>query len=421
MSHPHRPPSRAREYRGHPPVWRWSLAPGITALQQTEEPYTCANAQITDAAQRPAFVGGATDGWSGVAAQDLRRTDAGSTLLARKAWFFSDAGVVALGAGIASSDGRFSAVTSVEQRPLDTSAGAVGGAWVGMSPAGSPPQLLPAGELLEGVNVSWVWHAGVLYALSLPGSSIPGVNASTAVPAVSTRNQTGSWAAITQGPNATITTPTFLAYLHHGNVGVGARSAGEGGGAPAAAGYAYAIIPGPASPQAAAAAYAALLNSTAVLQNSASTQAVCFGAPNSSTAWTLQVVAWPAQAGVGAAGTSSAATTPGAGLPPTRHLVRSGEEAGAPCPAAEVLSGPGLVQASLAVDGALTVTFADPTAAAIPRNASVVLAGLRASGPCCTFNGSHTVVSAPLPVQPGYAGSSVTAICQIIAWDSVRL
>lgn len=383
-------------------MWRWSLLPGITALQQTDEPYSCGNAQITDMAQRLPFVGGATDGWSGVAAQDFRRVDAGSTLVARKAWFFCDAGVVALGTGIA-SDGKFNVATAVEQRPLDLSPG--GGAWVGVtSSPGIPPdapQALPAGELLEGTNVSWVWHAGVLYALSIPGSQ--GMNASSAVPAVSTRNQTGScqWADITQGPNASITIPTFLAYFHHGS------ALGLGGSAGSPAGYAYAILPGSASPQAAVGAYTTFLSSTAVLQNSPALQAVCFSAPNASTAWTLQTVAWP-DAGVAAhrhAGSNDAR--------PLNQVVRTSGVSVAACPAMELLSGPGIVQASLTTGGTLTVTFADPTSASSPRNASVALEGLQASGPACSHNGSHTVVSAPLPVQPGYAGSSVSVQCHV--------
>lgn len=375
-------------------MWRWSLAPGITALQETSEPYTCANAQITDAAQRPQFVGGATDGWFGLSAQDLRRIDAGSTLVARKSWFFTDAGVVALGAGI-SADGLYNVATSIEQRPLDT---ASDGAWVAFSSTpGAKPVQLPANTLLESANISWVWHAGVLYALQLAGNL---VNASTAaVPAVSTRNQSGSWAAITQGPNTTITIPTFLAYFHHGFLQQ-----------TSAADYAYAIMPGIATPQAAVLAYSILMASTVILHNSPDVQAVCVAAPNASTAWMLQVVAWPA-----APNRTEAAwlNTDGHSKSKMRYRVRG--DAVSQCAAADVVGPPCLVLAVMMNNGTLAVTFADPAAAEAPPNVSVSFAGLRATGPACAYDAllNATVVRAAFPTTKGFAGSSVTVLCQL--------
>ncbi|WP_420813940.1 polysaccharide lyase family 8 super-sandwich domain-containing protein [Phytoactinopolyspora endophytica] len=61
------------------------------------------------------FVGGVTDGELGVAAQHLQ--GAGSTMRARKSWFFCDEAVVCLGSAIYSADGH-AVVTTVDNRNL---------------------------------------------------------------------------------------------------------------------------------------------------------------------------------------------------------------------------------------------------------------------------------------------------------------
>jgi chondroitin AC lyase len=73
-------------------VWNWRQIPGTTVTQASGEfdPDT-----LRGRGER-AFAGGASDGSLGCAAMDFSRAD----LQARKAWFFFDEGLVALGAGI---------------------------------------------------------------------------------------------------------------------------------------------------------------------------------------------------------------------------------------------------------------------------------------------------------------------------------
>jgi chondroitin AC lyase len=110
-----------REYTNHPPVWIWSLLPGVTALQSGLQ-YTCENAQITYSAERLSFVGAATDGWNGVACMDFLRIDpvpiSSMTLSARKMWAFYDDGAVSVAAGVKSSYVSANVTTGIEQRIL---------------------------------------------------------------------------------------------------------------------------------------------------------------------------------------------------------------------------------------------------------------------------------------------------------------
>ncbi len=105
----------------HPPVWKWSLLPGVTALQSGLQ-YTCENAQISDAVERRSFVGAATDGWNGVACMDFFRIDEVSnsslTLSARKLWAFFDDGAVSVTAGVKTSHASANATTGIEQSIL---------------------------------------------------------------------------------------------------------------------------------------------------------------------------------------------------------------------------------------------------------------------------------------------------------------
>jgi chondroitin AC lyase len=110
-----------REFVNHPPVWKWSLLPGVTALQSGLQ-YTCENAQISDAVERRSFVGAATDGWNGVACMDFFRIDEVSnsslTLSARKLWAFFDDGAVSVTAGVKTSHASANATTGIEQSIL---------------------------------------------------------------------------------------------------------------------------------------------------------------------------------------------------------------------------------------------------------------------------------------------------------------
>jgi len=353
------------EYRGAAPVWRWSLAPGATALQDALA-YDCANAQVRGGA---AFVGGASDGWRGSAAMALARDDANHSLAARKAWAFLDDGVVALGSMIA-SDGARNVATAIEQRLLD------GAVWFAQGGAGAAPTLLPPGSLLSAPDVAWVWHAGIAYALLAPPAPAP-----AAAFAVSSRTQSGSLADITQGPPDPISLPVFLAYLHHGNAT-----------AAAPASFAYAIIPGVAAPSDAPAAVAAFAAQTAIVTDGDAT-AVCRQAPNATAAWALHAVFWPPPAGAAA-------------LPAARRA------AAPPCPAVQA-DAPAIVTLSLdAATRRVTVAAAAPLRGQAGSALRVTLAGTRAAGAACapTPDGSGTVFTLALPAGVA-AGSSAVVEC----------
>ncbi|MCK5796221.1 MAG: polysaccharide lyase 8 family protein [Deltaproteobacteria bacterium] len=85
---------RGDEYKDIFPSWDWTLLPGVTAVDSGGKLTT------TYQSQGPSFVGGVSDGRFGVAAMTLDKAH----LQAKKGWFFFDDEMVALGAGISSSD-----------------------------------------------------------------------------------------------------------------------------------------------------------------------------------------------------------------------------------------------------------------------------------------------------------------------------
>jgi len=80
------------EYRDIYPAWNWRQIPGTTVVQEDGEFDPDA---LRNYGER-AFAGGASDGSVGCAAMDFSRDG----LTGKKAWFFFDEGLVALGAGI---------------------------------------------------------------------------------------------------------------------------------------------------------------------------------------------------------------------------------------------------------------------------------------------------------------------------------
>ncbi len=98
--------THGEEYRGIFPLWDWQKLPGITARQS---PPLKAGAPRRDKGSR-GFAGGVSDGQAALTAFDFERDG----LVAKKIWFFSDAGMLALGAGI-SDDADAEVVTTVNQ------------------------------------------------------------------------------------------------------------------------------------------------------------------------------------------------------------------------------------------------------------------------------------------------------------------
>src|SRR6185503_21048143 len=80
------------EYHDIFPLWDWKKLPGVTDAQTPLPKFNHTFVPVD-------FVGAASDGVHGVAAMNYERDG----VTARKAWFFGNEGVVALGAGITAS------------------------------------------------------------------------------------------------------------------------------------------------------------------------------------------------------------------------------------------------------------------------------------------------------------------------------
>jgi chondroitin AC lyase len=91
------------------PTLDWSRLPGITVEQRFDA------ANSTYGRGTRAFVGGVSNGWTGVAAMDL--APVGSQLSARKAWIFFDDSIVFLTSGVTCLTGN-RAETIVDQRAV---------------------------------------------------------------------------------------------------------------------------------------------------------------------------------------------------------------------------------------------------------------------------------------------------------------
>ncbi|MHB9132418.1 MAG: polysaccharide lyase family 8 super-sandwich domain-containing protein [Armatimonadota bacterium] len=130
------------EYRDIYPVWNWRQIPGATVVQEPGEfdPDTLRGFGEHD------FAGGASDGRVGCAAMDFSRAG----LSARKAWFFFDEGMVALGTGI----------TATQDAPVRTTLNQCH--WRGPTLLAGTEKPLAADEYLL-TDGSAFWHDGVTY------------------------------------------------------------------------------------------------------------------------------------------------------------------------------------------------------------------------------------------------------------------
>ena len=212
------------EYDNIFPVWDWRRVPGVTCEQ---EPGRLDPTQV-HVPGRTSFVGGVSDGLDGLAVQDL----ALGHVTGHKAWFYFDAGFVALGAGLACPTAN-PLTTSVNQclRHGDVVV------------SGQHGPLAPGARELDGTR--WVWHDGVGYVF--PG----GANVR-----VANQPQTGRWSDLGTGSAAPITEDVFSLWLDHG-----AHAADRT--------YAYAVLPG-CRPQ----DMDKIAASLAVVQNTSTVQAV---------------------------------------------------------------------------------------------------------------------------------------------------
>ena len=190
------------EYFNLFPVLDWTRLPGVTCQHDVAPPTMPSNYKGTTN-----FVGGVSDGVYGVTGFDYSRNG----VIGRKALFFFDKEIVALGAGIKST-GTMPVYTSVNQcfqhGPVTVSTGGV-------------QSTLAAGTHSMN-NLLWVYHDSIGY---FPLQSGTGVT-------IRNDTQTGTWYGITAiGAQTPVTDTVFSFWFDHGI-------------APAAANYAYAVVPG---------------------------------------------------------------------------------------------------------------------------------------------------------------------------------
>ncbi|MFD0895413.1 hypothetical protein KBB96_20245 [Luteolibacter ambystomatis] len=203
------------EYQDIFPVWDWQKLPGTTCAQN-ELPRSNRSSVARD------FIGGISDGRSGMAVMDYARDGAS----AHKAWFFNDSTVVCLGAAI-QGDTKEKVVTTLDQCLVQ---GPVKAQREGKTAPLSPGTVS---------GIEWVEHGTFRYSL-LEKSPV----VMTAGPAA------GNWSRIYRNPNtpkADVTKPVFCLTIDHGAQPKDAR-------------YAYAVSP------AGEAARAKVLVNTADLQ-----------------------------------------------------------------------------------------------------------------------------------------------------------
>ncbi len=136
---------RGDEYDGIFPAWDWKRLPGVTC-QRTEDPLPV----LRTAKGADLFVGGASDGASGLAAMRAIRDG----VSARKAWFCRDGIIVCLGSDI-TSHARYPVVTSINQCLMKGDVHI--GTWEG------PEKFLYTDRLFGGLP--WVHHDGIGYLL----------------------------------------------------------------------------------------------------------------------------------------------------------------------------------------------------------------------------------------------------------------
>lgn len=176
-----------KEYYNIMPVWEWDKLPGITSRDFKTDP------QMTvqwGEEGSTSFVGGVSDSVYGATAYEMNYNG----VKAKKAWFFFDREVVALGAGINSSEAEH-VVTTVNQ------------CW-----SNGKVALLQNGTINSdgnsnfSGNIDWVWHDSIGY--FFPNKSQVFISNTT---------QTGSWARINaKDSKEEVAGKVFKMWIDHG-------------------------------------------------------------------------------------------------------------------------------------------------------------------------------------------------------------
>ncbi len=181
------------------PVWDWQRLPGTTVEHNGVIPYYDMFKTGTNALGKSEIVGQVSDGFYGLAAMDYARS--GVSVTAKKAYFFFDTEVVALGADIDSSSKAAPVFTSINQVFLD-------GEIIVNDSAGQ--RTLQLGNVASLSGAGWVVHDGLGYVIADPTSQTT----------VQAKLQSGGGLAL----------PVFSAWIDHGK-------------GPQNATYAYIVVP----------------------------------------------------------------------------------------------------------------------------------------------------------------------------------
>ncbi len=193
--------SNTGAYYNIPPVWNWCRLPGVTCAQ-TDAPPTIPDYLYgtTD------FVGGVTDSICGVAAMDYERDNT----YGKKCWFLFEDEIVALGAGITSTNSENIFTTLNQQLKKGT-----------ISYFDTQVHSVSEGEY-EIDNVKWIYHDNVAYVL--PDQVT--IN-------ISNTSQSGSWSDINPSytDTSSVSEDIFTAWIDHGAE-------------PQDSSYYYVIVPG---------------------------------------------------------------------------------------------------------------------------------------------------------------------------------
>ena len=194
---------RGDEYHELQPVWDYRKLPGLTFID-TDEPLPYGRRVPREG--NTDFVGGVSDGQVGVAVMDFSKDD----VRARKAYFFTDRGIVCLGAGISSSHPE-PVLTTLNQCRLQSQVSVL---------RGSKTHVLDE-SVFSGDDIQAVWHDSVAYVVLGEGTV-----------SVKTETQSGSWHLVEEKASADLVPEdVFTCSINHGSKLSDAS-------------YAYQIVPG---------------------------------------------------------------------------------------------------------------------------------------------------------------------------------
>lgn len=170
------------EYKGVYPVWDWRYIPGVTSPA-----FAGPSAKWGDFLNQKTFVGGVSNGEYGISVMDFAYMDT----QAKKSWFHFADEIVALGAGISSSQ-TLPVSTTINQVPIGSDVTIDG-------------NLFAAGEQ-QISNAKWIHHDKVGYVFPTDWSGV-----------IANKTQTGSWQKINASKSAdVINTDVFTVRVDHG-------------------------------------------------------------------------------------------------------------------------------------------------------------------------------------------------------------